>query len=174
MGLIFRRILFFVVVTLGVLYLISYSIKPNLSTSATSPPSEQASSQSRPLPSPGVFEDNLWTFDCEIPEQLPTRITLACADGGMLVDNIEWSAFNSVGAMGKGIYIRNICEPDCATGKYEKTPVEISLYGKEKISGKYFLTQLSIKGQSGALIDQLNSSDTIEWDIGEYAKDSST
>jgi hypothetical protein len=174
MELIFRRILAFVAIILGVLYLISFSIKPNSSTPVTSKSSELSVSQGRPTPSSGVFDDDLWTFDCEIPEQLPTRITLACADGGMFVDNIEWSAFNSVGATGKGIYIRNICEPDCATGKYEKTPVEISLYGKEKISGKYFLTQLTIKGLSGALIDQLNTSDTIEWDIGEYAKDSST
>jgi hypothetical protein len=107
--------------------------------------------------------DQILTFDCEIPVTKPNSITLTCADGGMMVTDITWDSWSSQGAQGSGIYLENNCEPDCASGKFSKTQVDISLTKLIEFDKKYFLKDLAIKAIKGKTFP--NDDDELQWDL---------
>lgn len=72
---------------------------------------------------PTISPSQIYTWDCEIPVQRPEAITLTCADGGMYINQIDWSRWDSKVAQGVGIYNVNNCKPSCAEGTYSHTRV---------------------------------------------------
>lgn len=119
-------------------------------------------------PSVNLPADQILTFDCEIPVTKPNSITLTCADGGMMVTDITWDSWSAQGAQGSGIYLENNCEPDCASGTYSKTQVDISLTKLIEFDKKYFLKDLAIKAIKGKNFPF--GSDLITWDLMEFIK----
>jgi len=91
-----------------------------------------------------VKPEEVLTFDCETPVHKPDYITLTCADGGMVVGEIKWQSWGTKEAIGTGIYAENNCQPDCASGKLIKTPVEISLTNLVEYQSKFYLKDLAI------------------------------
>jgi hypothetical protein len=59
----------------------------------------------------------------------PSSIVLACADEGIRVEDLAWSAWTASGATGHGTLLENQCVPNCAEGKYAKYPVAVTLSG---------------------------------------------
>jgi len=119
-------------------------------------------------PSVNLPADQILTFDCEIPVTKPKSITLTCADGGMVVSDITWDKWSAQVAQGSGIYLENNCEPDCASGTYSKTQVDISLTKLIEFDKKYFLKDLAIKAIKGKNFP--SGSDLITWDLMEFIK----
>lgn len=56
--------------------------------------------------------------DCgvEPPEPRPQSMTMTCADGGEVVNQIDWRIWDSTIAMGTGTVTANNCDPSCADG----------------------------------------------------------
>lgn len=107
------------------------------------------------------------TWDCESPEYKPDTITLACADGGLLLRSIDWKEWGSEGASGSGIYSENNCQPDCSRGQFSDTRVEISLKPSVRANSAAYLENLVIKPLKGQTLprNQLQ----IEMDLSEFS-----
>jgi hypothetical protein len=115
-----------------------------------------------------VKPEEVLTFDCEFPLHKPDYITLTCADGGMAVEEIKWQSWGPKEAVGTGIYAENNCQPDCASGKFIKTPVAISLTSLTEFKSKFYLKDLVITPTSGKNFPSGNN--VIRWNLIEFAE----
>jgi hypothetical protein len=118
---------------------------------------------------PAISPSKVLTWDCEYPEQKPEAITLTCADGGMYIDQIEWSRWDSKGAQGIGIYNVNNCDPSCAEGTYSRTRVKVHLSRLTKYQGEYLLRTLVIRTFTGENLPN-RQENSYEWDVMEFAE----
>lgn len=115
-----------------------------------------------------VKPEEVLTFDCEFPLHKPDYITLTCADGGMAVEEIKWQSWGPKEAVGTGIYAENNCQPDCASGKFIKTPVAISITSLTEYKSKFYLKDLAITPTSGKNFPRGNN--VIRWNLMEFAE----
>lgn len=113
--------------------------------------------------------DLVYTWNCESPEQKPSEIVLTCADAGMYVDQITWSSWAVDGALGKGTYNVNECDPNCAEGTMVAVPVYVELSSLTKYQGKYYLRKMLITSTTGENLPQTGAP-TYEWDVMEFAE----
>lgn len=111
---------------------------------------------------------NIWTYDCEIPVQLPESFYLTCGDGGWYVYNIKWQSWGEQEAKATAIYSENICEPNCAEGYRVEAPVDLTISTSAKSGKKIYLTNLVMTASTEK---NFNSGDrSLTWDLGEFAK----
>jgi len=101
--------------------------QPAINTSPTQSASEELSvgiEDPNPLNLPA---GNIWTYNCEIPVQLPESFLLTCGDGGWYVYNIKWQSWGETEAKATAIYSENVCEPNCAEGYRVEAPVDLTI-----------------------------------------------
>jgi len=73
------------------------------------------------------------------PAFQPKEIVLACGDGNAWLDQLVWSSWTSAGALGRGRYVHNTCDPDCAEGTFVSTPATVALaYPVDTSAGEEF------------------------------------
>lgn len=118
---------------------------------------------------PAVRPSQVFTWDCEYPEQRPKAITLTCADGGMYIDQIDWSRWDASGAWGTGTYNVNQCDPNCAEGTFQRIEANIRLSKLTEHQGKRFLRRLVIQSITGENLPP-NSTNQLEWDVMEFGQ----
>lgn len=114
-----------------------------------------------------VTAENMWTYECEFVVQRPTTMTSACADFGEQVHSIKWAVWEKGKVLGTGVYSKNDCDPDCASGTRREVPVNVELTDLTKEDGKYFLNTFSFTSQSGENLPQ-GSTPNGSWDISEF------
>jgi hypothetical protein len=149
--------------------------QPAASASPTESPSQEPSIVSEEPsvaiedPNPNnLSASNIWTYNCEIPVQLPESFLLTCADGGWYVYNIKWQSWGEQEAKATAIFSEKVCEPSCADGYRVEAPVTLTLSTFANPGKKIYLTNLDMRAstqesfQSGAR--------TLTWDLGEFAK----
>ena len=109
----------------------------------------------------GVLSKDVYTFVCEIPEQQkPELIYFACADGNTGIGKIEWTTWEATGASGIGEYFANDCEPDCASGKFEFTRVNLAINRPINVDGKLHLADLTYESvESGGVSGSIDLSE---------------
>ena len=112
--------------------------------------------------------NNIWTYNCEIPVQLPESFYLTCADGGWYVYNIKWQSWGAKEARATAIYSENVCEPNCAEGYRVEAPVTLTLTTFAKPGKKIYLTNLDMRASTEKNFE--NGNRTLTWDLGEFAK----
>jgi hypothetical protein len=118
--------------------------------------------------SPVSIERNqAWTYNCEFPVQRPESITLTCADGGMLVTDIEWNAWTINGASGSGTYSENNCEPNCADGHRINVAVIVRLSELFQYKGRNIFQTLEIEVEAGSQLP--NGETNLLWNVSEFA-----
>jgi hypothetical protein len=118
---------------------------------------------------PVVKSSEVYTWDCEYPEQKPEAITLTCADGGQYIDDITWDTWSASGAQGTGFYHVNDCDPNCAEGNFLSAPVTIQLSDLSTYQGKSYLRTMTFETTSGENLP--NSGQSIyQWDVMEFAE----
>ena len=118
---------------------------------------------------PAVRPSQVFTWDCEYPEQRPKAITLTCADGGMYIDQIDWSRWDASGAWGTGTYYVNECDPNCAEGTFLRANVDIQLMRLTRYREKFFFRALVIRSTDGKNLPSMNT-DFYKWDVMEFAE----
>ena len=111
--------------------------------------------------------EQVLTWDCETAEHKPESITITCADGGIFVEKIQWSAWSKDGAMGTGFYSENLCEPNCAEGKRVTAPVKLNLSNLTELKGKYYLRTLDISTKDGKDFPW-GRAKGLQWDVMEF------
>ena len=142
--------------------------QPVINTSPTQSASEELSvaiENPNPLNLPA---GNIWTYNCEIPVQLPESFLLTCGDGGWYVYNIKWQSWGEKEAKATAIYSENVCEPSCAEGYRVEAPVDLTLSTFTKPGKKIYLTNLDMRASTEKNFN--NGSRSLAWDLGEFAK----
>ena len=149
-------------------------------TSRTTDTSAESSTQSTVEPEPVASETledpnpknlpagNIWTYNCEIPVQLPESFYLTCADGGWYVYNIKWQSWGETDAKATAMYSENVCEPNCAEGYRVAAPVELKISTSAKPGKKIYLTDLVMTASTEKNFNSGHRS--LTWDLGEFAK----
>ena len=95
---------------------------------ATASPSASAA----PTLAPATPATGLPTaLDCAggTPAVRPASLLLACGDGNTLLRQITWSSWTESGATGQAEFSENTCSPNCASGQFSDTPVQVTLSG---------------------------------------------
>jgi hypothetical protein len=111
---------------------------------------------------------NIWTYNCEIPVQLPESFLLTCGDGGWYVYNIKWQSWGEKEAKATAVYSENVCEPSCAEGYRVEAPVDLTISTSAKPGKKIYLTNLVMTASTEK---NFNSGDrSLTWDLGEFAE----
>ena len=121
-----------------------------------------------PIPS-NLPASKVLTWNCELEEHKPELIFLTCADGGLYVEKIKWSAWNKEGATGVGIFSKNLCEPSCAEGQRVDALVTLRLSNLTEYNGKYYLRTLDIRTKDGKDFPW-GRANGFEWDVMEFAE----
>jgi hypothetical protein len=111
---------------------------------------------------------NIWTYNCEIPVQLPESFLLTCADGGWYVYNIKWQSWGEQEAKATAIFSEKVCEPSCADGYRVEAPVTLTLSTFANPGKKIYLTNLDMRASTEKNFE--NGNRTLTWDLGEFAK----
>ena len=147
-------------------------IQPNSALTAAATATPTASEEPAEIfedPNPNKLPaSNIWTYNCEIPVQLPESFYLTCADGGWYVYNIKWQSWDKTEAKATAIYSENVCEPNCAEGYRVEAPVDINISTSAKPGKKIYLTDLVMTASTEK---NFNSGDrSLTWDLGEFAK----
>ena len=65
--------------------------------------------------------------DCTKPKVEPKRITLSCADDNILLKRLGWNEWNADKVKGQGKLLVNDCDPNCASGTFDKYAVKVTL-----------------------------------------------
>ena len=136
-------------------------------TKAPESSSEQTSATQDPNPKK-LIAGNVWTYDCEIPVQLPESIYLTCADGGWYIYNIKWQSWGETEAKATATFSEKICDPDCADGYRVEAPVTLSLTSFAKPGKKIYLSNLEMRASTDKSFE--NGSRSLVWDLSEFAK----
>jgi hypothetical protein len=83
-------------------------VQPNSALTASVKPTQSATEEtSETLEDPNpknLPAGNIWTYNCEIPVQLPESFYLTCADGGWYVYNIKWQSWGQTEAQATAMY----------------------------------------------------------------------
>jgi hypothetical protein len=111
---------------------------------------------------------NIWTYNCEIPVQLPESFYLTCADGGWYVYNIKWQSWGEKEAKATAMYSENVCEPNCAEGYRVEAPVTLTLTTFANPGKKIYLTDLVMTASTEKNFN--SGARSLTWDLGEFAK----
>ena len=150
----------------GAVLIVAALVSPLISSAFTQESDKPV--QDKPTPTKSYAKvEGVWTYDCEFPVQRPEQIMLTCADGGMIVTDIKWQTWNTVEAIGSGIYSQNMCEPSCAEGKRVDVPVRLRLSELFEYKGRNVLKSLDIEAVSGRELP--NGTAGFMWDVAEFA-----
>lgn len=109
----------------------------------------------------------VFVWDCVSPEYKPKSITLTCADGGWSIQAITWSSWSAQGASGNGIWRENLCQPNCAKGKFTEVRVKIKLTGLTPFKGKFYLRTIDITTNNGKDFPE-KKSEALNWDLMDF------
>lgn len=86
--------------------------------------------------------------NCALKAQTrPHQFTLACADGGVYLNGLSWTAWGSSSALASGSYVLNDCVPYCAAGHFHSFPALVALWGAEPRpghAGQTYFTHMTI------------------------------
>ena len=113
----------------------------------------------------GIAPKQVYTFTCELIEQMPSISSPNCADFGEAVFDIKWETWNADGAIGTGTYSLNNCEPNCADGKRLESPAKVRLSGLKTDGSRYFLTEFSYVAEKMVMTGRPKSGG---WDTSEF------
>jgi hypothetical protein len=82
--------------------------------------------------------------NCNQAASRPKLLTLTCGDGNTVLKGMIWSSFGGATASGKGTFVSNTCEPNCAEGKDVSYAVSVKAMGSKKCKGATVYAKLSL------------------------------
>jgi hypothetical protein len=82
--------------------------------------------------------------NCNKAASSPKLLTLTCGDGNTVLKGMKWSNFGAATATGKGTFVSNTCEPNCAEGKDVSYAVTVEAMGSKKCKGATVYAKLSL------------------------------
>ena len=73
--------------------------------------------------------------NCNRAGTRPRLLTLTCGDGNTVLKGLKWSSFGGSTGQGKGRFVMNTCEPNCAQGKDVSYPVSVKATNPRRCKG---------------------------------------
>jgi hypothetical protein len=113
----------------------------------------------------GIDASEVLSFTCELITTKPEEATPYCADFGVAIWDIKWSSWDATGAIGKGLYRANDCEPSCAEGTIFEAPVDLKLEDLYTDGARYFLRTLTFNSEKPLPLSQESKG---TWDLAEF------
>jgi hypothetical protein len=113
----------------------------------------------------GIDASEVLSFTCELITAKPEEATPYCADFGVAIWDIKWSSWEATGAIGKGLYRANDCEPSCAEGTIFEAPVDLKLQDLYTDGARYFLRTLTFSSEKPLPLSQESMG---TWDLAEF------
>lgn len=111
------------------------------------PPNEAFTTASSSASAPTAPAGKISVYGCDRqPVSQPTTYTLACGDGGMLLEQLVWTGWGKAKATATGVQMQNSCVPSCAAGAPVSTKATVTL--SALIGGRY--TKLRVATAKGA------------------------
>jgi hypothetical protein len=104
-------------------------------------------------PAVASAQDDLRVFfpgDCQTNSFKPKKVQVFCADGGMSIAAIKYASYGSKSAVGSGVATVNDCDPDCASGNFEKYRADIRLSRVRQCGDVPQFTRLRVTFPEGA------------------------
>jgi hypothetical protein len=74
----------------------------------------------------------------------PKSIVIACADGNLGVKKMAWTRWGDSSATGRGTLYENMCQPNCAEGKFADYPVAVTLSTAKSSSQGAWFSELTV------------------------------
>jgi hypothetical protein len=118
---------------------------PHAATAADSHPNGAHPTGSGPgtAPATGVAADCGSRAQAQLSEH-PATIVIACADGGIGLQDLHWTAWSATSATGTGTLWLNLCTPDCALGTIAHYRAEVTLSTVVRGTSGPAFTQVSL------------------------------
>lgn len=85
-----------------------------------------------------------YVFDCVTNVQQPKELTVSCADGGQVIQQIRWFNWTDLSATGEGVAFTNECDPNCSEGQIQRSKVKITLLDTKDVDGISMFTTLQL------------------------------
>jgi hypothetical protein len=82
--------------------------------------------------------------NCNKAASSPKLLTLTCGDGNTVLKGMTWTDFGAATASGKGTFVTNTCDPNCAEGKNVSYAVTVKAQGSKKCKGATVYAKLSL------------------------------
>jgi len=82
--------------------------------------------------------------NCNKAASSPKLLTLTCGDGNTVLKGMTWTNFGAATASGKGTFVTNTCDPNCAEGKNVSYAVAVKAQGSKKCKGATVYAKLSL------------------------------
>ena len=73
--------------------------------------------------------------DCVKPEVEPRSITVACADDGFVIEDLDWQSWGGSEASATGTARIRLCKPNCVEGPLREYDVDVTLSGFQDCEG---------------------------------------
>ncbi|MDP1721383.1 MAG: hypothetical protein Q8L08_10390 [Candidatus Nanopelagicaceae bacterium] len=108
--------------------------------------------------------EHVYVYNCGLVDFKPTSLTQFCADTGAGVRDIKWVTWSESGASGTGQYAINLCEPNCAAGKWKFADVKVRLSKSVHDQNKIVLSHVDIVSINGKSLPQ-STSPKLGWDL---------
>lgn len=89
--------------------------------------------------------------NCFSAASRPKAIVLTCGDANTSLKGLSWSSFGGSTAQGKGTFVTNNCEPNCASGKNLSYAAKVKASGSVSCKGGlrvYAKLQLQFTGKA--------------------------
>lgn len=94
------------------------------------------------------------TTDCTHFAVRPSRVLIACGDGGFYLDRLHYEDWTSASALATGIAAVRRCVPDCAQGRYVRKRVQVTFDRVRLVFGSRVFTRAKIKYTATGRVDR--------------------
>ncbi|RAG85019.1 hypothetical protein DN069_13735 [Streptacidiphilus pinicola] len=124
-----------------------HPVQPTV-TATTTPPHAAPSSQG---PSPSAAT-HVVIYGCDgQPVGQPAEFVLACGDGGVALQSLNWSGWGGSTATATGQLRENTCVPNCAVGGSTSNSATVTVSGLT--GGRYTSMHISAPGARNPILD---------------------
>jgi hypothetical protein len=84
----------------------------------------------------------------------PHHIVVFCGDAGVIVDDISWNHWGYRSADGGGTAFTKTCDPDCATGGFDRDRVSVHLSRRHRCgsSGRRYFLRITVRYPAGNVL----------------------
>lgn len=66
------------------------------------------------------------------PQSKPSQVILACGDGNVYANKLNWKSWGQLYAHASGVLEMNDCTPDCARGRFHLYQASLTAYGEQR------------------------------------------
>lgn len=83
------------------------------------------------------------------PTVRPRSYVISCADANTELVGMHWRRWTGRTAVGSGSFVRNLCVPNCAAGRYVRSSATVSLNRPLAVGRQRLFSEMAVRFRSG-------------------------